>query len=249
MGSLRSVLLSLPVLLVVVACAEPEDPDPPPLPEGYEPCLPDVDAPMGEYSLYRTGMPRFCPVAPSIVTMRIGAPPLASHITDIAEAVLPQHQFNLTSGAYFGGRAHAGPYTSELPAGLVALGAENANRFLPSQGFAPQGLVISAMLVPSATAPEGISLDSTEPLPIIPRASFPIDVAMSLWHEEDGSFVAVDGGSSTIPVPAFDGATHQPIINIEQSDTPVPSGRYVVSFSITEAGGDRYEMNLPFTML
>jgi hypothetical protein len=247
MGLLRYALASAS-LLAAVACADPEE-DPPPLPEGYEPCLPDVDAPLGEYSLRHTGMPMFCPVAPSIATMRVGDPPLASRITAVAEDILPLHQFNLTSGAYFGGRAHAGPYTPELPAGLAALGAVSGAQFLPSQAFVPQGLVITTMLVPSAIAPEGITLDSTDPLPMIPGNIFPINVAMSLLHEENGSFVTVDGGSSTIRQPSFQGTTHQPILNIEQSDTPVPSGRYLVTFVMTDTQGNRYDLNLPFTIL
>lgn len=237
---------ALAVTVATVACTD--EPVEPATPEGYEPCRPLVDAPMGEYSLRRIGNPQFCPVDGSVAAMLIGSPPVTDHIREVAETVLPDHEWDSSRSTYNFSTGHPPPYTGELPAGLAAAGAQISTTFQSGQATAPLGLVVSAMLIPSATAPSGEALDF-EFGPIMSRQIFPITVNMSLLHEENGQWVTVDSGTATPAVPAFQGSSHQPILNIEQSDTPAPSGRYVVRLLMTEVRGtDAYELHLPFTI-
>jgi hypothetical protein len=90
----------------------------------------------------------------------------------------PDHVFDAAKNVIKSAVAHAPPYDSELPNGLTNAGFTNSGCFSASDWQAPGGIVVSTLLVPSATAPSDYSFET-------PTVSGPVIVISNLEVDAD----------------------------------------------------------------
>ena len=121
-----------------------------------------------------TGTPDWTAVAWAVYVAPIGTasdPP--STLNASASAVwAPNHAFDTTNSVFKSIIPHAPPYDGELATGLAQTTFVNTG-CLPASAFvAPSGVLVSAILIPSATAPSGSSYEVATSGPIIPSALY-----------------------------------------------------------------------------
>lgn len=88
----------------------------------------------------------------------------------------PLHVLDSVKNTFKCAVAHAPPYTNELSDGLLAAGFQSSGCFLEKVWQAPSGLIVSTLLVASATAPMGVSFETpTTQAPIIDFSTLSID--------------------------------------------------------------------------
>lgn len=150
------------------------------------------------------------------------------------------------------GVAHDGPYDHELDDGVRALGLVEHTTFSLAEGSAPNGIVSTWMMLPTADAPLGSSPDGGA-VPILPNAIFPIHVQIDAYsgdaplsaytHEFD--VPALDAKLN--PPFAVEGYSHLPMITASYlGGLPSVPGTLETHVRMTDAAGDGWELTLTY---
>lgn len=148
------------------------------------------------------------------------------------------------------GDAHAGPYDTELAAGVLAGGYVERATFPKVDGMLPNAIMTVWMVVPSTGAPTGSSPDFASG-PIIPNTKFPIHVAIDVYSDN----VVLDGYSFAFDVPALnsmlappfnvDGHSHFPLFNAGAFDgLPTIPGTLETRVKLRDRKGDGWDVTM-----
>lgn len=87
----------------------------------------------------------------------------------------PKHVFDVPKDVFKAAYAHPAPYDKELVDGLASSGFTSSGCFKLSELSAPSGIIITVNLVPSASAPTGVSYEEPNVGPIIQFSSLSSD--------------------------------------------------------------------------
>lgn len=210
-----------------------------------------VDDPPVELGMTKIGSPLWEPVDYHQFSVAVG-PQFENY--GVATASLlppPNHEVHQNLGVG-PGAAHAGPYDTEVAAGVTAQGYEEHTTFSQVDGLLPNAIMAAWMMVPSAGAPEGTSPDSAAG-PIIDNTLFPIHVKVDSYLAD----VLLDGYSYEFDVPALDaqldppfdveGHSHFPMFAAAVFDgLPQPTGTIETRVSMVDAAGDGWDLTLTF---
>ena len=167
--------------------------------------------------------------------------------------VWSQHRYDSASNAFTFGTAHAPPYDAEIDEALARLGLDPGRRFPRSAMQAPRNLIAFGVIVPSATAPVGSTLDYASG-PYL-HADLRIHVDGDMYYmggvvdpDFDSDYptyrtlnpgLTVDGsshlpltfGESTEFIPG-DPGTYALVVNLTDLDHPADGWRIFVRFTI-----------------
>jgi hypothetical protein len=164
----------------------------------------------------------------------------------------PNHAYDTALNEFKSIVPHAPPYDGELAAGLAQTTFVNTG-CLPASAFvAPSGVMISAILVPSATAPSGTSYEVPSPGPIITGT---LGVDGDLLRNG----VVIDPAFDTQYVKAavlygtyYDGQRHVILNFAENSDfsggAALTAGDYAFRVKINDASSGATSQTIHFTV-
>jgi hypothetical protein len=117
-----------------------------------------------------SGKPNWTAVAWAVFVAPLGTidSPPATLNASFSAVWAPNHGYDTGLNEFKSILPHAPPYDGELTAGLAQTTFVNTGCFPASAFAAPSGVMISVILVPSATAPSGTSFEVPTSGPIIP---------------------------------------------------------------------------------
>ena len=170
---------------------------------------------------------------------------------DIAGGILPPPNHQPHPDLGIGpGDPHAGPYTGEMAAGVLANAYVEHVTYTQAQGSLPNGIMQIFMVVPSAGAPTGSSPDSASG-PIIPNTIFPISVTVDTYSQgiiiPDQSFgFDVSALDDTLDPPfSVDGHSHFPLFFGQAFDElPAIPADLETRIEILDADGNGYDLSM-----
>lgn len=146
------------------------------------------------------------------------------------------------------GEPHAGPYDDEFATNVAAQGYVDTDTFAQADVLLPNAVMVTWMLVPTASAPTGSSPDF-ETGPIMPNTIFPMTVTFEVWQDD----VMLDGYAFSFDVPPLDdqldppfdveGHSHIPIFNAVVFDgaDAVP-GTLEMRSTVRDANDEGYDL-------
>jgi hypothetical protein len=166
----------------------------------------------------------------------------------------PNHAYDTGFDQFKSVVAHAPPYDGELASGLSQAGFASTGCVPASAFVAPSGVLISAILVPSATAPTGASFEVASPGPIIPgtlgvdgdllRDGVVIDSAFDSQYVKAGALYGYTG--------AYDGHRHVILNFAENTDfsggAALTAGDYAFRVKIGDGSGSMTSQTIHFTV-
>jgi len=173
--------------------------------------------------------------------------------------ILPNHTLNL-QGAIAPGTPHPPPYTSEIAAGLAALGIQDRTVFRPSDlAGTPNGLWFAYMLVPNPGV-TGSSPDFASG-PVIPESVFPITSTVTVLRDgqpyDSGLVRSRALADLDPPFVGFTGSSHRPqffFSDLTNADNPLRlraadlPGQYQLLAQLRDSQGNGYNLAVGFAV-
>jgi hypothetical protein len=161
------------------------------------------------------------------------------------------------NGIVPGSQPVPGPYDTRMAQALAANGIVDQSTFTAEQFQIPNGVYLTWVNVPTASAPTGSSPDFASG-PIVPNSIFPINFGGQTLR--DGVLFDPNWSGTTSPTTALSltnpgqGWSHFPTFTAEThdfgEDTSVPvEGNYVHQFTLTDAAGNGWNITAPFTVV
>ena len=169
----------------------------------------------------------------------------------------PNHVFNNNNGQIAPGAAHAGPYDTEMSAGVTNSGFKTGTTTFNDTDFSGgNGIFLAWMFIPSTGAPTGASPDSADG-PIIPNSLFALGQTGLTQRDGvdfdpnwDAAFADVNTVLTGLTTTTYQGYSHLPFFEAEAAEfgpgnVPVP-GNYSSAWTITDLNGDGWTINTSY---
>ncbi len=169
----------------------------------------------------------------------------------------PNHGFNSTTGNVIPGQPHAGPYTGEPLAGVLANNYKHGNVYNVPDFAGHNGVILAFVFVPRAGAPTGTTPDSANG-PMIPNSVYPIhQTGVTLRNgatfDEAWDFFIPDVNSAIGTGTTYQGWSHQPIFEGEVAEFGPPgtpaTGNYSTTIQYLDQQGNGWTVNWQYTVV
>ena len=173
---------------------------------------------------------------------------------DFSNTVLPpNHFFDTNQFLIVSSEVHAGPYTNEAYELVTGAGHTPTQTFTITQFVPPYGVAMMLMVVPSAGALMGSSLDF-ESGPIIPNNLFPMECDGDLFRNgvlfNPVFDTILPGYPQQDPPIAKDGPSHMLWMLATSGNFPPPNtpveGCYEIVYTVIDRSGSGWIMRVPF---
>jgi len=166
--------------------------------------------------------------------------PLPNHVP------CPDPTCSVTPGA-----VHSG-YDHELSDGLTSLGIASRTVFSADEFTGPKGVILGWMIVPTAGAPTGSSVDGLPGGLIIPNGLFPMNVDGDLYR--NGVLYDAAFDFQAVGIVGVDGYSHYPLFIAENKDISGsgisdPLGLYEFRITMTDQSGRGWTHNVGFQVV
>jgi hypothetical protein len=164
----------------------------------------------------------------------------------------PKHAFDTAMNQFKSVVPHPPPYDGELSAGLAQTSFVNTG-CVPAAAFqAPSGVLIAAILVPSATAPSGTSYEVSSSGPIIPGALTVDGDLLRNGVVIDPAFDSTSVTATALYGTPYDGYRHLLFNFAENSDfsggAALTAGNYAFRMKLSDGSGSATSQTVHFTV-